>query len=494
VVQARARAQVADIVVVNHHLLLADLALKQEGFGEILPGAQAFVVDEAHQLPDLAAQFFGEGIGARPLVELARDAIGECKDVAGTLAAVQAPAQRLEHATRVLRAAMDVLPTRGTRGRALHEAPVRDACEQMLEALQGFVETLAPLRDASPGFERAMRARWISRRLRRWLRAGGGDFADDALTRRRRRSSDERRLLVRTLAARLPLPAHAARCVRPAARTPRAIPAAWVFTSATLSVAGRFDHLRERLGLDDPTTLLEPSPFDWQRRRCATCRRACPSRCRATTARRRRCAAPVLEASAAAPSCCSPRTARCAKRPRPARRPVAVVRAGRCAAPRAAAALPRIGNGVLLGAASFREGVDVAGDALSVVVIDKLPFAAPDDPVFEARLDASAARRQSLPRRTTAAGRDRAEAGRGPAHPQRDRPRRAGAVRPAPGRQELRPHVLRIAAAVRDDPRRGGRPRRSLRQNPSTFPSRSTSMTDRPRRVPRHWRRVLQGR
>jgi ATP-dependent DNA helicase DinG len=74
-------AQAADIVVVNHHLLLADLALKQEGFGEILPGAQAFVVDEAHQLPDLAAQFFGEGVGARPLVELARDAIAECKDV-----------------------------------------------------------------------------------------------------------------------------------------------------------------------------------------------------------------------------------------------------------------------------------------------------------------------------------------------------------------------------------------------------------------------------
>ena len=68
VVQARQRAQAADLVVVNHHLLLADLALKQEGFGEILPGAQAFVVDEAHQLPELAAQFFGEGLGARPLV------------------------------------------------------------------------------------------------------------------------------------------------------------------------------------------------------------------------------------------------------------------------------------------------------------------------------------------------------------------------------------------------------------------------------------------
>ena len=67
VVQARQRAQSADIVVVNHHLLLADLALKQEGFGEILPGAQAFVIDEAHQLPELAANFFGESFGMRPI-------------------------------------------------------------------------------------------------------------------------------------------------------------------------------------------------------------------------------------------------------------------------------------------------------------------------------------------------------------------------------------------------------------------------------------------
>src|SRR6476661_449667 len=135
VVQARARAQVADIVVVNHHLLLADLALKQEGFGEILPGAQAFVVDEAHQLPELAAQFFGEGIGARPLVELARDALRECDGIDGALAALQAPAQGLEHATRALRAAMDVLPVRATRERACDEAAVADAMAALSDAL-----------------------------------------------------------------------------------------------------------------------------------------------------------------------------------------------------------------------------------------------------------------------------------------------------------------------------------------------------------------------
>ena len=100
VVQARQRAQSADIVVVNHHLLLADLALKQEGFGEILPGAQAFVIDEAHQLPELAANFFGESFGMRPLQELARDCLAECKDVPGALAALQVPVRALEQSLR----------------------------------------------------------------------------------------------------------------------------------------------------------------------------------------------------------------------------------------------------------------------------------------------------------------------------------------------------------------------------------------------------------
>src|SRR5688572_3418390 len=131
VVQARQRAQTADIVVVNHHLLLADLALKQEGFGEILPGAEAFVVDEAHQLPDLAAQFFGEGLGARALVELARDGLAECKQVEGALAVMQQPTRTLEHATRALRAAMEVLPPRSTQFRALQDDAVRAALDDL---------------------------------------------------------------------------------------------------------------------------------------------------------------------------------------------------------------------------------------------------------------------------------------------------------------------------------------------------------------------------
>lgn len=422
VVQARQRAQSADVVVVNHHLLLADLALKQEGFGEILPGAQVFVVDEAHQLPELAAQFFGEGLSARPLVELARDAQGEAKSVTGALAVVQAPSRVLEDATRAMRAAMDGLPTRGTRGRALHEPGVFEALSALDDALCAFIDAVAPLREASPGFD-ACHARAIEQRARllRWAPpdfarrhldaqaeedAGGMNVAldlpatqiastDDDVAQDLGTAVDEKKLwdvrwyelsprgfrFQRTpLDVSGPLRAH-----REQSR------AAWVFTSATLAVAGGFDHLSERLGLDAPRTLIAPSPFDWPKQAlCYLPPRMPEPNSRDYTAAVIDVVRPVLEASngRAFVLFASHRALREAADLLRSDSPWPLFVQGD--APRSVL-LQRFrdsGNGVLLGAASFREGVDVAGDALSVVVIDKLPFAAPDDPVFEARLDA----------------------------------------------------------------------------------------------------------
>ena len=191
VVQARQRAQAADVVVVNHHLLLADLALKQEGFGEILPGAQVFVIDEAHQLPELAAQFFGEGLSARPLVEAARDALSECKTVTGALATIQLPARALEDATRGIRTAMDGLPARGTRWRALQEPGVYEALIALDDALCGFIDALAPLREASPGFDschhraldqRARLLRWAPPEFAKRFATTRAEDAEDAGT------------------------------------------------------------------------------------------------------------------------------------------------------------------------------------------------------------------------------------------------------------------------------------------------------------------------
>ena len=396
VVQARQRAQTADLVVVNHHLLLADLALKQEGFGEILPGAQAFVVDEAHQLPELAAQFFGEGLGARPLVELARDAIAECKDVPGALGSVQEPARALEQAARVLRAAMDNLPQRGTAWRALDEVDIEPAFQSLADALQVMQQTLEPLREAAPGFDAChLRARDQLGRLQRWmgLEMVSGTISDSEIvpdTISPAAAADTSvhwyeltprgfRLQRTPLDVSGPLRAH-----RDSSH------AAWVFTSATLAVDGHFRHIAQRLGINECVELIEPSPFDWDRQ--ALC--FLPPRLPEPASRDFGFALidtlrPVLEASGGRAFLlfASHRALReAAELLRGAPWPLFV----QGTEPRHVL-LQRFrdsGNGVLLGTASFREGVDVAGDALSVVVIDKLPFAAPDDPVFEARLDA----------------------------------------------------------------------------------------------------------
>ncbi|QIL21370.1 ATP-dependent DNA helicase [Thermomonas sp. HDW16] len=395
VVQARQRAQTADIVVVNHHLLLADLALKQEGFGEILPGAQAFVVDEAHQLPELAAQFFGEGLGARPLVELARDAIAECKEVPGALGSVQEPARALEQAARALRAAMDNLPQRGTRWRALDEDGIEPAFVSLADALQAMQQTLEPLREAAPGFDAChLRAKDQLGRLQRWM---GLEMVSGTIS--------DSEIVPDTIS-----PAAADTSVHWYELTPRGFRlqrtpldvsgplrahrdsshAAWVFTSATLAVDGHFRHIAQRLGINECVELIEPSPFDWDRQ--ALC--FLPPRLPEPASRDFGYALietlrPVLEASGG-------RAFLLFASHRALREAAELL----CDAPWplfVQGSEPRhvllqkfrdSGNGVLLGTASFREGVDVAGDALSVVVIDKLPFAAPDDPVFEARLDA----------------------------------------------------------------------------------------------------------
>jgi ATP-dependent DNA helicase DinG len=393
VVRARQRAQEADLVVVNHHLLLADLALKQEGFGEILPGAQAFVIDEAHQLPELAANFFGEGFGMRPWQELARDCLAECRSVAGAQATLQQPAATLELALRELRSAMEDLPPRGTRWRALAQPEVAEGFDALAAALAQLRDALALVREASPGLDAChARAQEGVSRLARWL---GEDLplfdfeADPAEN--AQAPADDNDVLWYELTPR------GFRCQRtpmdvsgPLREHRQRSLAAWVFTSATLTVDGGFAHLASRLGLEDPDSLVQPSPFDWQQQALCYLPKQLPDpAARGYGAALIATLRPVLEASQG-------RAFLLFSSHRALREAAEALRGGpwplfvQGEAPRASL-LQRFresGNGVLLGSASFREGVDVTGDALSVVVIDKLPFAAPDDPVFEARLDA----------------------------------------------------------------------------------------------------------
>ena len=406
VAKARQQAQAADLVVVNHHLLLADLAIKQEGFGEILPGAAAFVLDEAHQLPELAAQFFGEGLGSRQLMDVARDSLAECKHVTASLASVLAPARNLEHAMRELRLAMEPLPQRAAQARMLAHAPAVAALDQLEHALVELARGLSPLADASPGFGTcANRAADLVHRLRTWRGKGTEpgslpvvvDFAmppdgvsgsepdpvpagPDAFLVRWYEVTPRGFVLQRT-----PLDVSG-----PLRRYREQSRAAWIFTSATLAVAGDFDHIGKRLGLDAPRELLQPSPFDWQNQALCYLPRGLPEpNSREFLGAMLDAVWPVLEASQGRAFLLftSHRALReAAEQMRHSPWPLFV----QGTAPRNTLLeqFRASGNGVLLGAASFWEGVDVAGEALSVVVIDRLPFAAPDDPVLEAKLDA----------------------------------------------------------------------------------------------------------
>ena len=375
VVKARRAAQEADLVVVNHHLLFADLAIKQEGFGEILPGAHAFILDEAHQIPELAGQFFSTSITARQITELANDALAECGSVSGALAGLREPIEAIAPAVRRVRLVFDQLPAKGGFAAVENLAAAQTELHALEEALRKLADALAAQAERSRGLSSAHeRADALCQRLHtvldgaaheivQWYEVTPHGFAFHATP----------------LDLAPPL-----RALREQSR------ASWIFTSATLSVAGEFDHFARQLGLDDPVTASLPSPFDYARQALTYLPKGLPDpNAQDYTDRVVAAARPVLDAARG-------RTFLLFTSHRALRRAAEILQdlsfplfvQGTAPRHQLLTEFRASGNGVLLGAASFWEGVDVAGEALSCVIIDKLPFAAPDDPVLEARLSA----------------------------------------------------------------------------------------------------------
>lgn len=375
VVRARSDAQAADLVVVNHHLLFADVALKREGFGEILPGAHAFIIDEAHQWPELAVQFFSESLSSRQLLDLARDAQAEAQTASAALGSIQPAAQALERRVRELRLAWDPLPGRAPLSLALAHDPCVDSLDALDGALSELQRALEPQRERSPGLAAcAERALVFEQRMQR-LHSGNEAAAQVRWFELSPRGFSFQRT---------PLDVSA-----PLAEFRQRTGAAWVFTSATLAVDGRFEHFAKQLGADTPRTLLEQSPFDYDKQALAWLPSDLPDPaqrdyvpCLLQTV------LPVLQASRGRAFLLftSHRALREAADWLAVHADFPLFVQGSLPKNRLLEAFRQSGNGLLLGAASFWEGVDVAGTALSVVVIDKLPFAAPDDPVLEARL------------------------------------------------------------------------------------------------------------
>jgi ATP-dependent DNA helicase DinG len=246
VLEARRAAQAADVVVVNHHLLLADLALKEEGFGDLLPGADAVILDEAHQVPEIATQFFGRAWSARQLDALRRDALAEI-DAAGADAAPLVQAfDRL--ATRAAELARDLGGRAPRVDWAALPAAFVDGLEDLGAALGALAADLEALGAGAGVGNCARRARASAEALAgliaaedelgvRWAEAAAGGFALQFT------------------------PFEVAARLREAVE---ASGATWVFTSATLAIAGDFSHFAARVGFEDARTLAIASPFDFR--------------------------------------------------------------------------------------------------------------------------------------------------------------------------------------------------------------------------------------
>ncbi|WP_067562020.1 ATP-dependent DNA helicase [Halofilum ochraceum] len=377
VLQARKAAQEADVVVVNHHLLFADMALKESGFGEVLPSADAFILDEAHQLPDTATNFFGQRISARHIQELARDSIAEHLREAADAGWIRDAAEALEQAARDFRLALGSEARRASWSEVAGDPGVTDALAGLRDAVEALEGELAGQAERGRGLEQcARRARELSKLLNEWLEPD----ADAGLVQwfETWRTGFALALTPLDIAGRF-------------ARLMNQWPAAWLFTSATLSVDGRFDHFRRRLGLDEAEEILVDSPFDYARNALLYLPRGLPEPSHpGYTEAVLEAARPVLAASGGRAFFLftSYRALhQAAERLRGEGRHTILVQ-GEQPKHELVERFRRESSAVLLGTASFWEGVDVPGEALSCVIIDKLPFAAPGDPVVQARLDA----------------------------------------------------------------------------------------------------------
>lgn len=375
VVKARRAAQEADLVVVNHHLLLADLAMKEEGFIEFLPGADAVILDEAHQIPDLAAQFFGVSLGSRELERLFDEL--EVATMPFRDAALNRRLDKARTALRVLRA--EAPREEGRHELAAIAGQLRKPLDALAAAVRVLLEGIGQLAGASAGLEK-LHDQLYSAAERLSLLCN--DDSWDGL-----RWCDVNPRSIRLHLTPLDVAGTLQGLINASAQ-------AWVFTSATLAVGEDFRHFTDRMGLAGVRTLTFPSPYPLADNGLIWLPPGLPSPGDSNhTDAMLDSVLPLLGMTGGGLFCLftSHRALNAARRwfrtrrKRLRGRPLLI----QGDAPRddLLRRFREHGNAVLLGTGSFWEGVDVRGPALTVVAIDKLPFVSPGDPLMMARLE-----------------------------------------------------------------------------------------------------------
>lgn len=376
VMKIRRKALEADIVVINHHLFCADMVLQEEGFAEILPLADAFILDEAHQLPEIASQFFGISLSSYQLQELARDTQIEQVRDAPDFSVLGERAGALDKQVLQLRLAMGAENRRDTWQRISNNPAVTQAVDALKKALDALNEALQEAALRGKGLA-SCHARCTLHRERLDLLVNAAENNNVHWFETRTRSFT---LSLTPLEIAEPFSNYRAQHA-----------GAWIFTSATLAISEDFSHFARRLGLEDAQTLHLESPFDFARNALLYHPKSLPEPDAANyTVSILEAALPVLKASQGRAFLLftSYQALDEAADWLQERLDFPQLVQGTLPKRQLLEHFRQLGNAVLLGTASFWEGVDVRGEALSCVIIAKLPFAAPNNPVLQARIKA----------------------------------------------------------------------------------------------------------
>lgn len=380
VMEARKKALAADVVVVNHHLFFADVMLRDEGVAELLPSANTVIFDEAHQLPEVAGLFFGEDISTSQLLELARDTTVAYLSVAKDCVALGDAVPVLEKACKDFRLVFQYEGSRMPVQKALALKKFEQAYADMQTALSNLTAVLETQAARDPMLEKCwQRGEALIAQLDSWIKAGNANLVR----------------WVEVFTQSVQLHATPLSVADGFSKQLNAQPRAWIFTSATLAVKSDFSHYISQMGLHAADTGFWESPFDYAQQALLYAPADMPDpNSAAYTAAVAAVSLPVIQASQgrAFVLCTSLKAMRevhALLKEAFAEHGMEypLLMQGESTRTELLDRFRAHGNAVLVGSQSFWEGVDVRGEALSCVIIDKLPFAPPDDPVLSARID-----------------------------------------------------------------------------------------------------------
>ncbi|EHR0244337.1 ATP-dependent DNA helicase [Vibrio parahaemolyticus] len=375
VLKARKRAMDSDIVVVNHHLFLADLAIKETGFGELIPEADVFIFDEAHQLPDIASEYFGQSVSSRQIHDLAKDIEIAYRTEAKDMRQLQKVGDKLLQSAMDMRIVLGEPGFRGNWREAMQSESIKRELVRLTDSLDLAIDVLKLALGRSQLLDTAFeRANLIKGRIERVCDVDitGYSYWYDTS------------------------PRHFTLHITPLSVADKfheqieIKQGAWIFTSATLAVSDDFKHFTDRLGLKPKQQFSLPSPFDYEKQARLCVPRYLPEPNSPGLADKLvRMLAPVIEENDG--RCFFLCTSHSMMRELGEKfrevLDLPVLMQGEMSKQKTLAEFMELGNALLVATGAFWEGIDVRGDALSCVIIDKLPFTAPDDPLLKARIE-----------------------------------------------------------------------------------------------------------